>query len=60
MLQEQEADLALGDQESLSDDELERTAIEGMAMDDIGELMQQASASRRSIADDPNDDESDA
>jgi len=57
MLQEQEAEMGPGDQEGLSDDELERTAIEGMAMDDLGELMQQASASRRSVAEDSNDDD---
>src|SRR5918999_1913792 len=50
MLQEQEAELEPGDQSSLSDEELERAAVEGMAMDDIGDLMQQASASQRPVA----------
>jgi small subunit ribosomal protein S2 len=57
MLQEQEAELEPGDQSSLSDEELERAAVEGMAMDDIGELMQQASASQRPVAADSVDED---
>jgi small subunit ribosomal protein S2 len=59
MLQEQEADLETGDQESLSEDQLEQSAIEGIAMDDIGELMQQASASQRPSAADSDTDDND-
>jgi small subunit ribosomal protein S2 len=59
MLQEQEAELEAGDQGSLSDDELERNAIEGMAMDDIGALMEQASASQKPTAADSDADDDD-
>jgi small subunit ribosomal protein S2 len=61
LLKEQEVELEPGDQASLSDDELEQSAIEGMAMDDIGALMEQASASRRPAVDSNlgDDDDSD-
>jgi small subunit ribosomal protein S2 len=60
ILQEQAAELEPGNQAGLSDDELEQSVIEGMAMDDIGALMEQASASRRPATDSNTDDDDDS